>query len=229
MVKKPSRTLMGELAGLGLIALGLFFLLSLISLKVGVVSENWLGLIGYTSGWVLQYLLGLGSYFLVGSLFWWGLCLMAGKRPVAPKIKIACLTLLLFSLCLLLELISTSFPIFAASLASLVHLSDGHTHLGGVPFTYLYYYLPHGNLHHLLSTVGTTFLCTGLALGSILVMADVRITTILKAIVTLIRKIRLPSPKPLVVRFKPKEKPAPAPRIVAPPPPLPKPQVVSPP
>ena len=180
--ENSSRTLSGELAGLGLCALSLFFLLSLLSLKGGFVTENWLGLVGYTSAWILQFLFGLGSYFLIGAIFWWGLRLMMGKRPAHPKVKVGCLTLLLFSLCLLLNLLATSFPAVGAFASSLISQAGGRYHLGGIPFTYLYLDLPHANLHRLLSTVGTTFLCIGMGLTSLLVMADVGITALVEAL-----------------------------------------------
>ncbi|MGE3954669.1 MAG: DNA translocase FtsK 4TM domain-containing protein [Parachlamydiales bacterium] len=215
------RSLTQELSGLGLIALGLFFLLGLISLKTGVIGDNWLGLIGYTIAWSLQYLFGLASYFLVAALFWWGTSLLVGKPPTRSRLKLGCLAVLLASLCLLLTLLATSFPTLGRYTYSLINTTSGRFHMGGVPTTYLYRDLPYVNLHHLLSTIGTLFLSLGLGLGAILVMTEVKITTLLAQLLAKLKKIRFPSLKPLFTRpKKPVAPPTPLRQVVLPPPPV---------
>ncbi len=218
----------GELKGLGLLSGALLLVLSLLSFRAGHAGDNWLGLVGYGIGYVLQTSLGLSSFLVIGYLTFWGWRFLTNRRPERIRLELASFLVLLVSCCILLSVVAAKFPRFALFFEPCVY-SDAITHfrpvafrevrtyLGGIPAYTLYLDLPFVGLQRLLSTIGTTLIFSGTTIASILIMTDTRVIPLFKKvkmpptpdIKKIIPRIELPKPKPKV---KPLPKATPLPK-----------------
>lgn len=160
--KKPSEHT--ELRGLGLLFFAGFFALSLISFVDKLPEKNLLGNLGHFTALMALYFFGLGSYVLLGFLFYIGGKFTVNQSPLTRKMTLSFCAILL----------STSFltTILADSFPSKAPLFEGKVfsekvlikfpkkielirhNLGGVPFYYLYKDLPYMNLKELLNPSG---------------------------------------------------------------------------
>lgn len=201
--KKPSSH--PEAKGLVLLSASLLLLLSLLSFKSGNVSSNWLGLIGYYSGWAFTYAFGLSSYLLLVYFGWTGYKLLLNQEIPNQRWKHLFFGLFVVSISLLLNLVAehSSGSLFASRVyeeSVVINLPYPHLakryNLGGVPFYYLYRDLPNFNLQRLLNDagIGMTFSLT--ALVSFLFFTEMQL-------LPLLRKIKIPDVKALL---KSKEK-----------------------
>jgi len=153
----------------GLILLSLFILLtiSVLTFIQGDPRANWLGLIGYSIGYGMNFLFGLMSLPVSFILGWasWGL--IGGRDRDEFKKNLIASGVGILSVCFLLNLfadlhattpdfikhrvISQKFALNAAFNGSI----ERHN-LGGVPFYFIYKDLPLANLKNLLGEMGTS-------------------------------------------------------------------------
>ena len=198
MSEKPTSKPRSEFKGLLILTLTLLVFLAVLSFIQTDPRANWLGLVGHFTALGLMYTFGLGSYFLIGYLAWIGWSFLTeGKRPQLRR-KTVYFASLLFSICLLLNLVSETngalFSFLQKHVFSEVYVGSHPTlhrvirfNLGGVPLYYLYYDLPTFNLEHLLSNTGVciTFSITGLF--SLILFTGTRLSTLLKKILLFLK------------------------------------------
>jgi DNA segregation ATPase FtsK/SpoIIIE, S-DNA-T family len=190
-----------EVKGLALLGSGLFLTLSLISFDGHLPSENWMGLIGYWISFGLTYLFGLSSFFLVAFIFWSGWKLISEERVPAFKSKAIYFSLCIFSLNLLLNLLSESgfpFPeimtkkVFNESILfehPYPHRYTRHN-VGGVPIYFLYKDLSTFNLQRILSDVGISITFSITFITSFLLLTQIKAFDLIKSFAAFIGRIK---------------------------------------
>lgn len=158
-----------EIFGFVLCALAILLILALVSFHQQQPEKNLLGLVGYFTSFILNYLIGIQSFMLAFFLIFWGTRHLLKDPFEDPLMKVIFFALFLLSSCILLSLMSTSswfynlkkFVLFDTA------ITDGpyptrisKVFLGGVIADYLYQGLPYFNLKILLTPTGTfcTFL-----------------------------------------------------------------------
>lgn len=183
-----------EAQGSLLFALGLMMLVSLLSFAYGEGSTNWLGLFGYTLGWIQAALLGLSSYLLAVYVGWLGWRTMFKKSINNPVLKHLTVALLIVSTSLMLTSVEELFPSVSEELSSFFYTQlsrrNLHFHLGGAPFYFLYKDLPLFNLEKILNSVGVLLVSFCLLLTSILLLSKTDPRSIFSLIGSLKEKIR---------------------------------------
>lgn len=155
-----------EIFGFILCALAILLILALISFHQQQPEKNLLGLVGYFTCFVLNYLIGIQSFMLAFFLIFWGVRHLLKDPFEDPGMKVLFFGLFLLSSCILLSLISSSawfynlkkFVLFDTA------ITDGpyptrisKVFLGGVIADYLYQGIPYFNLRILLTPTGTFF------------------------------------------------------------------------
>src|SRR5437879_4552553 len=134
--KRDIKPLLGLLVCAGSLA----FFLSLLSFALIPPPHNWLGLIGSSVGWAGHALMGIGSYYFVFFVGWFGWRLCFNKPIHHAALKGLFMLLFLLSLCLILNLVEFRFPSFGSFLRDLFYPSYRGTklryHLGGAPLFY---------------------------------------------------------------------------------------------
>lgn len=180
-----------EIQGLLYIGLAITLSICLLTFYDGDHEKNWLGMLGYFIAWGLQWVMGMGSYFIVGYLAWHGWKLLASEDKPAWGINTVYFGLWTFSMCVLMNLFSELSPpttewikTHVYSQSHLIKFPFPHKairyNLGGVPLYYLYKDLPSFNLHQMLSNVGIflTFFMT--ASISFILLTNIRILDLMK-------------------------------------------------
>lgn len=161
--------------GLLLLTSVLMLLLSLFSFSYGHPSNNWIGLVGYTIGWILHVVFGIASYLIPLYLGWIGWGMAFHKSGQQLKLKTLYFSIFLFSLCILLSLIESQYPTFARYLVKTIypHTPPHKTpyHLGGSPFFYLYRDLPMINLERIFNSLGVAIIFSATLLASVLFLS----------------------------------------------------------
>ena len=167
-----------EIKGLVLFTLTLAALLSLISFSLhGTTTRNWLGATGYTLGWSLTALFGLGSYLFVAYIGWVGWRLMFKKPVNYLYFKSACALAAIFSFGMLLSVVEDNYFSAANWLGnSLYKDAWDHKiryHLGGAPIFYLYHDWPKYNLAYILNALGVFIIFSSTFITSLLLLAKI--------------------------------------------------------
>lgn len=161
--------------GLLLLTSVLMLILSLLSFSYGHPSNNWIGLVGYTIGWVLHVSFGMASYLIPLYLGWIGWEMAFHKSAQPLKLKTLYFSIFLFSLCILLSLVESQYPSFTRYLIKAVypHIPPRMPpyHLGGSPFFYLYQDLPMVNLERIFNSLGVAIIFSTTLLASILFLS----------------------------------------------------------
>jgi len=185
----------------GLLYLGASILLgiAMLTFHQGLPQKNWLGLLGYSAGWVLSYLFGLLSFGMIGLVGWMGLRLLAGKP--APKIQVFYFCLFAASLAILLNLgaeLGLKIPDLFSSKVILESISFDHPYphsyfrynLGGVPLYFLYRDLPAFSLQELLSNTGIGITFSIIALLSFALLTKLRLYPLLELLFGKIQSLK---------------------------------------
>lgn len=161
-----------NIQGLIFIAFSLMSLLSLLSFAFDRHSPNWIGLVGYSLGWLLHTLFGITSYLIVLFSAWvGGGILFFGKPTQYVRIKAFYFSIFLISICILSSLFEQQFPKISDWIKWLFYPESSQSksyHLGGLPFYYLYSGIPYFNLQHIFNTIGVAIIFTSTALASLL-------------------------------------------------------------
>lgn len=185
--KKPAEP--SEVKGILALACSVVMFLSLLSFTDGDATTNWLGLLGYSFAYTSQYLFGLGSYAIVVHMLWLSWQHLKGHLILQPLQRTLYFSLLLSSLCILLNVAAEVKPSLADELSPYVysemvsykapyHYRELRHNLGGVPFYYIYRDLPHANLQLLLSNVGTSLVCVTTIISSTMLLTPFRISSL---------------------------------------------------
>lgn len=178
-----------EVKGLLLFGLSIVMFLSLASFDPASPRENWLGLVGFSIGFSLTYLLGLGSFLFTGFISHVAIKLISKGSYPHLRSKSVYGAIFLLSCCLLLNLIAETKCPFPELLAAktpietiVLDLPYPQMHirqnLGGVPLYYLYRDLPTINLKHLLSDVGIGITAALAAFVSALLFTETKLSTL---------------------------------------------------
>ncbi|MCB1068360.1 MAG: DNA translocase FtsK 4TM domain-containing protein [Simkania sp.] len=202
MSDKPKIKAHPEIKGLLNLTLTLFLFLSVLSFTHEVPSANWLGLVGYYVALSLLYTFGLGTYLIMGYLGWIGWRFLTTDQKPKLTVKTLYFSLLLLSVCLLLNLIaetsSVPFPFLQKRIFSEIYVNGYPAphrivrfNLGGVPLYYLYHDLPTFNLEHLLSNIGVfiTFSITGLF--SLILLTNTRVIPLFKKLLYFLKEAQV--------------------------------------
>ncbi len=173
-----------EVKGLLFISGGLILSLSLLSFVYQVQTKNLLGGLGYTIAYLFHSAFGLASYLIPPFLIWAGLRLLFQKPINNPKRKVFHLSLLLFSVCILLSLFEEHSPLLQNIVRSTTQSKYWHKqmnyHLGGKPFFYLYKEASLFSLKMALNDLGVFIVFTTTLLMSVFALAKIRLETLLK-------------------------------------------------
>ena len=154
--KKKSPSLNPEIQGLWMLALAVSILISEISYALGHETNNLLGMMGYSIGWMLFGLFGLSSFALTLFLGWVGWRFLFNKKISALDVKTFAVVLFAVSLSMLLCLIEDTLR--------------GRSQLGGSLFWYLYHDLPHLNLNRAVSAIGVSLVFSSTLIASLLIL-----------------------------------------------------------
>jgi S-DNA-T family DNA segregation ATPase FtsK/SpoIIIE len=206
--KTPSSPVRQEAKTLFLVSFGFLMLVSLFSFHARQMSANWLGFLGYTLALIAEYAFGLGAYLIPCY------CFLRSARRTAVKTANdltdwICFTVLLCSVCILLNVFAEYLPDRAALFedrviteSALVQSPYPHHvvryNLGGIPFYFIYCDLPLLNLQHILSTPGTTLIFSILSMVSFLLLTKVRLfpclRRICRAFLDMLQEMAKPTP-----------------------------------
>lgn len=173
----PIKWLPSEIKGLLILGCALVFLTSLISISWGHLQNNWIGIAGYTLGWILQALFGLSSYGLVVFFGWIGWRLLFSKPLNHLIVKTLYLLLGITSLSMLLTVFEVHYPLANKTLSYWIYPSLAEKkinfHMGGAPFYFFYHDLPFFNLNRVLSSIGVTLVFSCTLLASVIYLAKI--------------------------------------------------------
>ncbi len=175
-----------EIPGWLLAAFSFCILISLGSFAYADGPTNWLGLAGYTIGWIFAALFGLGSYIVALYIGWYGLSKLFNRQIPHPYLKHASIFLLVLSVCMLLNLIEECFPEIGNAISKLFYtqlwLKKLHFHLGGAPAYYLYKDLPLLNFNKLFNALGVGVLFFTTLVASLMLLTEASPRKILEMI-----------------------------------------------
>lgn len=199
--KKPSPPLLSaEIRGFLLLAVAGMLFLSLLSFAYGHHSQNWLGLVGYTVGFILHVALGLCSYLTCGYLAWIGWRNMMSKPIQQQNTKNLFFCLFISSLCILLSLIEDVNPPITASAEKIFYAKWPQQivpyHLGGAIFDYLYDGIPEVNLQRIFNTIGVGIIFSSTLIASLLYFSEITFAQVLGWIRSAGTAIKNAWPKP---------------------------------
>lgn len=184
--RKEKKPVHSEAKGLILFAVSLFLILSLLSFHHLEPHANWLGVLGYSVSFLLEYLFGLGSYVIVAYLFWISWKYFKEEKVKQLNLRLSYFCIFLFCTCMLLNVFAEVFPQKSMFLQNIVYTESVtfydpnpfiyyRYNLGGVPFYYLYIDFPFLNLQKLLSNLGITIICSMGFFVSFILLTQVKI------------------------------------------------------
>jgi DNA segregation ATPase FtsK/SpoIIIE, S-DNA-T family len=173
-----------DLVGFFCVAIGVVLFFSLISFHHGYLNANWLGALGYSLAFCLEYALGLAAYLIPGYCFFLGGQLLSSKFSPMRASQHSTFGILLFSASLLLNVYSECQPNRALQFHDRVIIENvmlsapyphtvTRTNLGGVPSYFLLVDLPIFNLQRVLSLVGVTLIFSSLGIISFLMITRI--------------------------------------------------------
>lgn len=209
----PPRTplLTSEIRGFLLFAFACMLFLSLLSFAYGHHSQNWLGLVGYTVGFVLHIALGLCSYVTCGYVAWIGWRQMMSKPVESLNTKNLFFVLFVTSLCVLLSLIEDVYPAVTQWAERFFYAKWPQQiiayHLGGTIFDYLYDGVPEVNLHRIFNTIGVGIIFSSTLIASILYFSEITFAQVCGWFARIGTAIKNAWPKPTELSETPKETP----------------------
>lgn len=186
--KKKQFAVLPEVQGGMLLSLALAMLVSLLNFAYSETNSHWLGLLGYTLGWILTALFGLGSYIIALYIGWIGWRRFFHKSINYLILKHLYIGVLVFSTCMLLTLLEYQLPELGERIGSFFYTQlweqKLHFHLGGAPFYYLYKDLPSFNLYRMVNSIGVGIIFSFTFITSILLLAKISPQRILGALST---------------------------------------------
>jgi S-DNA-T family DNA segregation ATPase FtsK/SpoIIIE len=163
-----------EIQGWVLLSISMAILISLVSFAYAEGSRNWLGLVGYTVGWIFTALFGVSSYIVALYIGWIGLRCLFNKTINHPYVKHFSIALMVFSTSMLLTLFEDCFPELSQSIGKFFYtqLWDKklHFHLGGAPAYYLYKDIPLFNLNTIINTIGVAIVFFSAFIASLMLL-----------------------------------------------------------
>lgn len=192
--EKPKSTfsfhIPSEVRGLLLLACVLMMTLSLLSFAYGHPSRNWLGLVGYTIGWILHVTLGIASYGIAGYGTWVAWRLLMGKPITDLVLKSLYFAIGLFSTCILLSLLEERYLSFANTMERLFypHRRMAIYHLGGSPAYFIYRDIPVVNLQNIFNALGVGILFSSTLAASILFFSRTSVAELVNRLKTIWKK-----------------------------------------
>ena len=175
-----------EVRGILMISGALVTLLSILSFAYCEKNPNWLGLTGFTIGWMATALFGLNSYLLCLYLGWFGWRRLFNKSINSPVFKHLNMAVLVISSGILLSLAEDLSPSFTQWIRNVFYTQLWHQnlklHIGGAPFYFLYHDLPGFNLSRVLNTAGISLIFLSSLLGTLFFFTKTSPKTLLCAL-----------------------------------------------
>lgn len=183
--KEPIR-LSPEVRGIFCFSFSIILILSLLSFAYGQESQNWLGLMGHSIGWVFHAFFGLSSYIIWAFITWMSWRLLFNKPLNRLPRKTFVIAVVVCSLSILLSLIEEQFPVIRNFLGQSFYtyswFKKQRYHLGGAPFFYLYRDMPSYNLARMFNTTGVGLIFFSILAASLLSLAKITPSQILQAL-----------------------------------------------
>src|SRR3989344_5302708 len=169
------------------VATAFLLFLSLYSFSFAKPSANWLGYLGYTIAFGLEYLFGLGSFLIPAYLVWLAVRSLNRQRLSDLFYDHLYFFILLGSICFLFTATAEQFPSSlialkekviseTISIASSYRRTLVRYNLGGVPFYFLYADLPGINLQKILSPAGCFLIFSSLGIVSFSLFTGLKFT-----------------------------------------------------
>lgn len=210
-----------QLLGFLFLSMAMIVALGILTFKGGEPTRNWMGLFGHVTGWGLQYLFGLASWFIPLYIAYIGVAFLLRKEGQLPRFKTVYFFIVLLSASLLLAMLSQANPRFAALFGRWVYSefypkdtifdpTKLRHYLGGVPFHHLYSDIEKFNLRHILGSIGTMLICLTLFFSSLILLTNFPLLSWLKSVWQKVSepksknqkvKIAVRTPKPLATPF----------------------------
>jgi S-DNA-T family DNA segregation ATPase FtsK/SpoIIIE len=188
-----------EIYGILTLALSFLLFLSLMSFSYHSATENWVGLVGDSIGWVFHVLFGLSSYMLGLFAVWIGWRLLFNNSVQYLGRKIFFLSLLVISTSMLLSVLEDSAPSTSSALGKFFYTNQwSHKqkfHLGGAPSFYFYKDVPDFNLNRVMGVPGVIVLFSGTLLASLLFIFKISPQNVVQTLVYLFSKLKFSLPK----------------------------------
>jgi S-DNA-T family DNA segregation ATPase FtsK/SpoIIIE len=195
----------------GLIFLCVFILLtiSLATFSTLEPRSNWLGLVGHSLGYFLNFIFGVMSLPACLIFGWAGWNLLQGKQFDDFKRQIICLSIALSSACFLLTLFADfglAIPEFfhakiitqKLKIADVISQDIQRQNLGGVISYFIYKDIPYVNIKNLLGEMGTSIIFSLSFIVSLLVLTQTSVVPFFDNTQDLVKKM-------LSFRFRKKE------------------------
>jgi DNA segregation ATPase FtsK/SpoIIIE, S-DNA-T family len=181
-----------EIAGFLTLTSALILFLSLFSFAYGHRSDNWLGIIGYTTGWIFHSSLGITSYLVCIFVAWIGWQKLFERKIKHLNIRIIYFVVQIVSAGILLSLTEEEYPSFGRSLSEFFYPPPARYaipyYLGGLPLHYLYAELPSANLRHVFNSVGVMIIFTSTFFASLLFFFNIPLSDALRWIASRFRR-----------------------------------------
>jgi S-DNA-T family DNA segregation ATPase FtsK/SpoIIIE len=192
-----------EITGFLTLTLAVVLTLSLVSFAYGHTSDNWLGVIGYTLGWVMHTTLGITSYFAVGFLVWLGAHWLFDKPIKGLQLKSIYFSVLVLSSAILLSMIEDQYPSFGGGISNLFYPPQARYkipyHIGGLPIFYLYKEIPVINLLTVFNALGVMIIFSSLLIASCLFLFNIPLSDAFRWVLKKLKRAKPPEPEPAVV------------------------------
>ena len=200
--KKPDlfqEGLSSEVKGWILLCLSLSILVSLMSFAQGGGSGHWLGLVGYTIGWMFTAFFGLSGYIVALYIGWVGFRELFDKPIETPWRQHFAIFVMVFSISMLLTLFEDLFPNLGQSLGEFfftqLWMKKLHFHLGGAIAYYIYKDVPLFNLNRIINAVGVAIIFSSTFAASLMLITKTSVRTLLECATRLIHSIKSPTPQ----------------------------------
>ena len=180
-----------EIKGMFLLSFCILSIISVVSFYQQDPMKNWLGNLGYSLGWIFNYIFGFGSYLVLSLLTWIGWRKLCNKKIENFSTKIVTFSILLISFCFISNVIADEYisklvflekKVFTETI--LINFPTFNSHvrynLGGVPFYYIFKELPYFNLQDILSNLGVSIIFSITGVISFVLLTEIKILKNLK-------------------------------------------------
>lgn len=187
----------------------LLILLSLISFAYFGNAHNWVGLAGFSIGWVFHALLGISSYILVIFIGWFGWRLMLNKPIDHLGYKVFFTLLLIISVSMLLNVIEDSYTAGGNFLGKFFYpdlwSQRYRYHLGGSPLYFVYKDLHTFNLNRMIGISGVIILFSGTLLSSLFFLFKIMPQNVIIALINVLNKVKIQFPNITKTEIEPED------------------------
>ncbi len=187
----PPHPHQGEIIGLISLSFSIILFLSLLSFAYGRETNNWIGLIGHTIGWLFHSGFGITSYLLALYISWVGWKKLIDHPIPHLFFKTLCFAIFLFSAAILVTLLEDQWGAFNDKIERIFypHIPRWYHpyYLGGFPFHYLYEEIPAINLKTIFNVAGVAIIFSCTLLSSLLFFSGGSLIKIVRTLIDFLK------------------------------------------